>query len=85
MAGPQPLVLEGTVLTTAAAVTHPDTMIWFPLSWRACLIGSPRRFDQGTDKAHPQAYLAFARIVLAARGQLYSFAVQGRNARHVRK
>ena len=51
--GPQPLVLEGPVLTTAAAVTHTDTMIWFPLSWRACLIGSLRRFNEGTDQAHP--------------------------------
>ena len=53
VAGPQPLVLVTTVLTTAAALTHPDTMIWFPLSWRACMIGSLRRFDEGTDKAHP--------------------------------
>ena len=51
--GPQPLLLEGPAPTIAEAITHPDTVIWFPISWRACLIGSLRRFDIGTDEAHP--------------------------------
>lgn len=51
--GSQPLVLEGPAPTLVEAMTHPETTIWFPLCWQACLIGSVRRFDEGTDEAHP--------------------------------
>ena len=55
--GPQPLLLEGPAPTIEHAMTDPDTLVWFPLSWRACLIGSLRRFDKGTDAAHPTLLL----------------------------
>jgi hypothetical protein len=51
--GMQPLVLEGPAPNTAEAITHPETTVWFPLCWQACLIGSPVRFDEGTDEADP--------------------------------
>jgi hypothetical protein len=49
----QPLVVEGPVPNIVEAMTHPDTLIWFPLCWQACLVGSPRRFDKGTDEMSP--------------------------------
>lgn len=33
------------------ALQHPDTLFFFPLCWRACIVGSPRLFDIKTDKA----------------------------------
>jgi hypothetical protein len=51
--GSQPLVLEGPAPNLLEAMKHPDTLIWFPLCWQACLVGSLRRFDEGTDEAHP--------------------------------
>lgn len=33
---------------------HPDTLIFFPLCWQACLFGSPCRFDKAYDRAIPQ-------------------------------
>ena len=49
--GPQPVVTEGPAPDLESAMKHPDTLIWFPISWQACLIGSLRRFDEGTNKA----------------------------------
>jgi len=46
--GQQPVVLEGPAPNSTEAMTHPDTLIWFPICWQACLIGSLRRFDEGT-------------------------------------
>ena len=64
--GPQPLVIEGPAPNTADALRHPETTVWFPLCWQACLIGSLRRFDEGTYEAHPtllhHARKMFARI-----------------------
>jgi hypothetical protein len=51
--GPQPLVLEGPAPDVLSAISHPDTLIWFPLCWQACLVGSLRRFNEGTDRADP--------------------------------
>lgn len=51
--GPQPLVLEGPAPNIVEAMKHPDTLIWFPLCWQACLVGSLRRFDEGTNEADP--------------------------------
>jgi hypothetical protein len=50
---PQPLVLEGPAPSLVEAMKHPDTLIWFPICWQACLIGSLHGFDEGTDEAHP--------------------------------
>jgi hypothetical protein len=50
--GTQPLLLESPAPTLNEAMTHPDTLIWFPICWQACLVGSLRRFDEGTFEAH---------------------------------
>jgi hypothetical protein len=53
--GPQPVITEGKVEGRGFvdAMKHPDTLIWFPLCWQACLVGSIRRFDEGTLEAPP--------------------------------
>jgi len=50
--GMHPLLLEGPAPTLEEAMKHPDTLIWFPICWQACLVGSLRRFDEGTFEAH---------------------------------
>jgi hypothetical protein len=32
---------------------YPDSNIWFPLCWQACLVGAVDRFDEGTAVAPP--------------------------------
>jgi len=58
--GTQPVVLEGPAPNSVEAMTHPDTLIWFAICWQACLVGSLRRFDEGTYEAHP-SLMAHAR------------------------
>ena len=58
--GSQPVVLEGPAPNLVEAMKHPDTLIWFPLCWQACLVGSLRRFHEGTAEAHP-SLMAHAR------------------------
>lgn len=36
------------------ALQHRDTLFFFPLCWRACIVGSPRSFNVETDKATPE-------------------------------
>jgi hypothetical protein len=50
--GMHPLLLEGPAAMLEEAMKHPDTLIWFPICWQACLVGSLRRFDEGTFEAH---------------------------------
>jgi hypothetical protein len=45
-----PFVVEGPTTGIAEAVQHPETLLFFPLCWKACLIGSRQRFDLGTGK-----------------------------------
>ncbi len=69
--GRQPLVLEHLAsIHVEEAMAHPDTFIWFPLSWRACLIGSRSRFIKGTDVAHP-ALLRHVREMFARASEGY--------------
>jgi hypothetical protein len=35
-------------------ISHPEMLLIFPLSWQACLFGSPRKFDESYNVAHPQ-------------------------------
>lgn len=35
-------------------LNHPETLLIFPLSWQACMLGSPREFDVKYDAATPQ-------------------------------
>ena len=57
----QAIFVEGPVegVSTVAdigmeLVFHPDSVVFFPLCWQACIFGSPRRFDTPYDRAHPQ-------------------------------
>ncbi len=51
----QPVVVDGGASTLEKAVfgRHPDTLIFVPLCWQMCLIGSPRRFIHETARFHP--------------------------------
>jgi hypothetical protein len=33
---------------------HPESLVIFPLSWQACIFGSPRKFDKAYDIAAPE-------------------------------
>jgi hypothetical protein len=37
----------------------PETLLYFPICWQACLFGSPRRFDKKTDNFGPQDMQTF--------------------------
>jgi hypothetical protein len=37
----------------------PETLVYFPICWQACLFGSRRRFDKKTDKFGPQDMQTF--------------------------
>jgi len=56
----QAIFVEGPVagVSTVADIGmdllfHPETVVFFPLCWRACIFGSPRKFDVSYDRAHP--------------------------------
>ncbi len=48
-----PIVVDGRAPTLQGALRDPETLVFFPISWQACLIGSPARFDKETDAFHP--------------------------------
>jgi hypothetical protein len=45
-----PFAAEGPPGELKDVLTHPDTLLVFPLCWQACLFGSVRKFDVETDK-----------------------------------
>jgi hypothetical protein len=47
--GDTPVIVEGQAPTLEAALEDPRTLLFFPLCWRACLVGSPTKFDVETD------------------------------------
>lgn len=47
------VISDGRSATLEEAFSDRETLIFFPLSWQACLIGSPSRFETGTDSFHP--------------------------------
>lgn len=49
----QPLICMGSSADLVTAVRDPETLIYFPLCWQACLFGSLRHFDIETDRFHP--------------------------------
>jgi hypothetical protein len=49
----QPLLLHGSETSSSAALSNPDTFIFFPLSWNACMVGCPVPIDKDTDEFHP--------------------------------
>jgi hypothetical protein len=56
-----PLVAEGPTTEIAEAMQHPETLLFFPLCWQACLIGSRQRFDLGTGKFELEDMRTFRR------------------------
>jgi hypothetical protein len=53
----QAVIVQGTIpaqAVTPELLAHPDTIVIFPLCWRACFFGSPLKFDVSYDRAHPQ-------------------------------
>jgi hypothetical protein len=49
----QPLAITGPAPDLVTALQHPDTLLYFPVCWQVCLVGSIRRFDVGTEAAQP--------------------------------
>jgi hypothetical protein len=45
-----PLLFRGTHATSAEAFMDPEALLFFPLCWQACLIGSRKVFDIETDR-----------------------------------
>jgi len=51
--GPAPGPAPGEVVSFEL-LAHPETLVLFPLSWQACMLGSPRPFEKEYDVAAPQ-------------------------------
>jgi hypothetical protein len=49
----QPLVCAGPYNNPINGLQHPDTLIYFPLCWQACLVGNIQKFDVETDRFVP--------------------------------
>lgn len=47
--GDTPVIVESQAPTLGAAPDDPSTLVFFPVCWQACLIGSPRSFIVDTD------------------------------------
>jgi hypothetical protein len=48
-----PVIMEGRVRQAADALKDGETLVFFPLCWQACLVGSPAKFDIETDGLTP--------------------------------
>jgi Protein of unknown function (DUF4238) len=57
-----PLQLYGSASNVAENAKHPDTLLFFPLCWQACLIGSRRPFDVKTSVFGHDDMARFRRI-----------------------
>ena len=49
-----PLIAEGPCSDIREAIQHQDTLLMFPLCWRACLFGSRQFFHVKTDRLGPE-------------------------------
>lgn len=49
----QPIVMNGVHPNAGEAIRRHDTLLFFPICWQACLVGSRDKFDKGTDEATP--------------------------------
>ena len=47
-----PVVVDGRSPTLEEALPDPNTLVFFPVCWQACLIGSMAKFDKETDAFH---------------------------------
>ncbi len=45
-----PFVARGPCTELEKGIWHPETLLFFPLCWQACLIGSRQSFDVKTDR-----------------------------------
>jgi hypothetical protein len=45
-----PFVCRGRTSELAEALQDPETLLFFPLCWQACLIGSRQFFERETDR-----------------------------------
>jgi hypothetical protein len=50
--GDNPVIVEGQAPTLGAALDDPCTLVFFPVCWQACLVGSPASFKVDTDSFH---------------------------------
>ena len=57
-----PLQLYGSGSNVAENAKHPDTLLFFPLCWQACLIGSRRPFDVKTGMFGREDMATFRRM-----------------------
>jgi hypothetical protein len=60
----QPLVSIGKNSNLAAAMSDPETFIYFPICWQAFLFGSNKRFDSETEEFHPDVLRRVRRAYL---------------------
>lgn len=42
-------------------IDHPESLVYYPICWQACLFGSRRPFDKKTDKSGPEDMETFLR------------------------
>lgn len=59
-----PIVVQGKTPKLEEAVKDPDSLIFFPLCWKACLFGSRMKFDIETDFFEPRDSATLRRIYL---------------------
>jgi hypothetical protein len=57
-----PFVSQGHRSSLADALHDPETLLFFPLCWQACLIGSRQTFDLHTDRLGDQDMRTFRRM-----------------------
>jgi hypothetical protein len=55
------------------AMTHPDSLFFFPICWQACLIASPRKFDIDTEAIHPAMQADLQRLYLNEGGCRFAY------------
>ena len=48
-----PVIMEGRARQEADALKDDETLVFFPLCWQACLVGSPAKFDIETGALAP--------------------------------
>jgi uncharacterized protein DUF4238 len=56
------LVYNSNEIEISSALANPDTLIFFPISWRACLVGCPAQFEKETCEFRPEEVERVRRI-----------------------
>ncbi len=59
-----PVVVDGRSPTLEETLPDPNTLVFFPVCWQACLIGSMAKFDKETDAFHPDDLIRLRGIQL---------------------